>query len=173
MKLNKIAALCKRSKTIEILDEEQTDGTVVQWAGDGKAMYALQGMPVFTPETLFTALGFEMEEKSCWLLNQKQMTIFDMSPAFDTDGEASFDQVGRIEYKGMPLTIAYCEGKTYFFNERYFGPLRLDANFNAHMRKTPAGVPYMVTSDGMFTTAIIAPVETGEEFRNWIKGIIE
>lgn len=167
MKLSKLATICKKSKQIYIIDKPDGEG-IVQWAGVGAAFYELAGMPEFSPETLFVSLGFDLDEKNLWILSREKEKErgLNLGIADDSDIEVKLDNMGSITYKGSELLIAYASGKAWLFDKKYFAPLKMDANFTASLRKFKDS-RVLVTRDGLFPTAIIAPIKT-EALKDWL-----
>lgn len=173
MKLSKLAPICKGCHSIYIRDQLH-GGTLTQWAGDGAAFYSLDGMPVFSPETLFVALGFDIDKKDCWILGQEPMneSILNAEMTDGSDAEMNFDQKASLMMKGKEIIIGYAAGKAYFFNWKYFTPLKMDENFSAVIRKVGAN-EILVTKDGMFPTAMIAPLKLQDDFKSWLENLLK
>lgn len=174
MKLSKLSSICKKRKRIVLFDDTSSEDNV-QWAGDGAAFYELTGLPEFSAESLFTALGFDLSDKDCWILNRRDLDpelINTSMSVEDDDIDATLDPLGSIVFNDTELYIFHAGGEKYLFNKKYFSPLKIDENFSAVIRTT-SSCKYLVTFSGMFPTAIICPVSNGTEVKDWLKALGE
>ena len=171
MKLSKLAKICKDCNQIHIIDTYNGD-ELTQWAGDGSAFYELAGMPEFTAETLFVSLGFDLSKKDCWIMSRREekdeLPVINLAVEDDTDLEAHIEQFGSVSYRGTDYVIVYAGGKMYFFNRKYFAPLKMDENFNTVLRGSGAK-KYLITKDGLFPTALIAPAQISDDMKAFLK----
>lgn len=119
-------------------------------------------MPEFSPETLFVSLGFDLKDKDLWILNREKEaeTGLNLGIEDDSDVEVKFDSMVSITIKGDEYLIAYAMDNAYLFDKRYFSPLKMDESFSASLRKFKDR-RVLVTFDGMFPEAVIAPIDTG------------
>lgn len=145
----------------------------MQWAGTGAAWYELAGMPEFTPETLLVALGFDMDDKSLWILSREKEAEIKLNLGIedDSDIEVKLDSMGTVTYMGTEYLIAYAADKAWLFDKKYFAPLKMDESFSASLRKFKDN-RVLVTFDGMFPTAVIAPINAND-LKGWLGELSE
>lgn len=64
MKIKALAALCKKGKSITILDETDENGQVTrQWICCGTAVYPLDGMPEVTEDTILSVFDVPQSDR--------------------------------------------------------------------------------------------------------------
>lgn len=169
MKLNKIAALCNKVKQISLYTQEDESGEKTQWAGDGCAVYALLGLPIFTAETIMNTFGVDADKKDVWLVRDEPfLEGFDLDAYSDGDVTANFSLENYVTYCGNSYVPVRVSDEVFYIKQKYLNVIKFDEKTQMLARKT-AGNTYFVVTDGLFPIAMIMPVKIEDGMKEWLK----
>ena len=120
MKIKSIAQICKKSKTVFLLEDYENGN---QWIGDGQAFYPVTGLPQLDEESIFTIFDIPEKQQDKWSFNNTAMPghiSFE-----DTDpGEAHIDKYGlQVVYHGRQLKSCLTRHGIEFIDSLYLSPL--------------------------------------------------
>jgi hypothetical protein len=124
MKLQTLVKLCKKEKTMHLLDERNDKDIVVrQWLGTGQALYPLDGILRLELDDI-TSL-YDFDEK----LLEKMMTKHEDLPrsvdfADVAKGEAILEKtILTVNYNGIEAVPFAISDDVLFLDKRYLAPL--------------------------------------------------
>ena len=176
MKISKIAALCKKTKKIMILEQERADDDALQWVGDGAGFYAMEGFPKIRHDSIMRLFDIDPDDESTWFIKEDKFPeTYDLSIYQPDDCIAEFSMENKITMDGITFIPVKEQGKYYFLNEKYFSPLKIEQKMQLIKRETN-GIqkrPYFLLTDGMFPFACIAPGYIDISKYPWLKNIGE
>lgn len=157
MKIKSIAAICRREKRIQLIEENRS-GDIIQYIGDSQAAYQVNGLSELDMESVFTI--FDVPEKDRAKYHAVRGTFPEGIRASDFDqGEKRVDEPRlTISYGGKDLIPLETSEGMVFIESRYLTPLsdsRQDLNLFA--RKAVDGSTYIVAKAGLLLQAIIIP----------------
>lgn len=155
MKFKEIQAICKKTKAIRLFESETS---VLQWLGDGYAIYPLFKMPIFNENTIFAAFDIPDDKKPDYLFKMEPLPE-GLSFADTVEGEM------HIETK-MDLSII--SGKTtleplcinreiMFIDTAYLKPLSDYSELEYYKRISTMGGRYIAVKSGLILVAVIMP----------------
>lgn len=155
MKISKIAALCKKTKSIVHVHGEEFEGT--QWIGTGNALYRVDGMPEFSQESLLALFDVPEDKRSEWMYRAAAPGV-DLRDYVPED--ESIEPVGfPVQYHGGTLQMyspLRSMGAAYL-NTVYLAPLLDEAGkLTMFWRGTGSGQCFAIKS-GLFLRAILFP----------------
>lgn len=153
MKISKIAALCKKTKSIVHIHGEEFEGT--QWIGTAHALYRVDGMPEFSQKSLLTLFDVPEDKRSKWMYRTAApgVDLRDYVPE-----EESIEPVGfPVQYHGGTLQM-YSPLRSFeaaYLNTAYLAPLLDEARkLTMFWRDTGSGQCFAIKS-GLFLRAIL------------------
>lgn len=152
MKLDKLYKALKDGKSLII--EQCTAGSVRQWAGCPAAMYALPGLPVFTPETLLAAIGVSATEFDMWNRSEQISIVEKWLLNYDY-GEQGYASAITIDWGGRSLQPIDFPSGTFLVRTEHLKPL-FDSKepLRYFMIKEKTAI---LVCDGIFPVALIMP----------------
>ena len=155
MKISRIAALCKKTKSIVHVYGEEFEGT--QWIGTGNALYRVDGMPDFSQESLLALFDVPEDKRAEWMYRAAApgADLRDYVPE-----DESVEPVGfPVQYHGgtMHMYSPLRSLEAAYLNTAYLAPL-IDETGNLMMfwRSVGSG-HYFAIKSGLFLRAIIFP----------------
>lgn len=162
MKVKDIAALCKRRKTL-ILTTPDENG--LQFAGDGQAMFLLEGLTDIDLETMLRFMDVTEDEAEIW-----NKIYEDFPPVYDRSETAPQvnavkGKISRIEINGKDLCPLELPDRTIFIHSRYLKAVT-DYTTELKVRMASNGKIYVAVSKGMFVNGIIIPFEIDDVCNN-------
>ena len=178
MRIKAIAGICKKSKSICLVDKESSDGKhTAQWVGDAGAFYPVDGLPYMEMDGIFTI--FEIAEV------QKEKFSTQHLPAVPEGGitfEDTAPYEARLESGDMTINA---DGRTLkplqtsrglvFIDTKYLAPLAPLFDFlEFYERQMASGRPYVAVKAGLILYAVIMPVNAiHDDFVKVLKEIAE
>lgn len=155
MKISKIAALCKKTKSIVHVHGEEFEGT--QWIGTGNALYRVDGMPEFSQDSLLALFDVPEDKRSGWMYRAA-------APGVDLRDYVLSDE--GVEPVGFPVQYHGGTRQMYsplrsmdaaYLNTAYLAPLLDEAGkLTMFWRGTGGGHCFAIKS-GLFLRAILFP----------------
>lgn len=166
MILKKIAALCKSSKEVLLLDQE--DGT--QWVGTGVALYALDEMPTLGERSICTVLDIPPEKAGEMNVQRKEFPETYSTEETEVGERAlQFDMDNFITFEGRTMLPCFFGEEILFIQPKYLGPLEDSEMLALSVRRAANGERYIVAHDGLFLTAILMPIEPRKRALDWME----
>lgn len=161
MKIKNIAAICKKNKSVVLFERYNDEGEVVlQYIGDGAAVYPVIGLPVLDKESVLTIFDVPEKQREDWLV--RSMGVPDGISLDDVDGtEKPVEREAiSIVYSGKTLKPLRTRRGLVFIESRYLSPVSdvLDV-LELYERITPSGTPYIVAKAGFLLQAVIMPFD--------------
>lgn len=155
MKVKDIAALCKRRKTL-ILTTPDENG--LQFAGDGQALFLLEGLTDINIETMLRFMDVTEDEAEIW-----NKIYEDFPPVYDRSETAPQvnavkGKISRIEINGKDLCPLELPDRTIFVHSRYMKAVT-DYSTELKVRMASNGKIYVAICKGMFVNGIIIPFD--------------
>lgn len=156
MKINKIAAICKKSKQVAIFTDPISDG--VQFIGDGYATYSVSGLPELDSKSILTIFDVPECKQEEWAVRSGM--IPDYLNFHDTDSGEKIIEISKpsIILNGKELYPFYMSRGITFFNSSYFKPFANMDYIYFFERYTSQGIPYIAVKSGIILCAIIMPM---------------
>lgn len=165
MKLNSIAAICKKNKCVILFDKVNEDGDcVAQWIGDGYACYPVAGLPYLKEENIMTIFDIPDKDRSKWHFRSDPLP--DGLCFEDTDGgERQLDKADMtIGFGGESLMPLHTLGGLVFIQSKYLAPLADSFSvLELFERRTEKGLSYIVAKAGFLIQAVIMPYDVISE----------
>jgi len=154
MKINKLAAICKRSETIMLYDKE--DGG--QWIGDGAAMYSAYDLPELNDDYIYAI--FDIPEKKQKKMSYRRqgmppsISVADSVPNENMLDPPKFD----ISVAGRILRPLKTQRGLIFIDTKYLLPLAdADDYLELYERISTDGKLYVAVKNGFMLMAVILP----------------
>lgn len=157
MKINKLAALLKKSGTITLYGMERTR---TQWVGDGAAAYPLLGLPYLEESSLYTM--FDINERQQDKLHFQHVDLPDNTNFADTDDCENIIESGKISLAtaGHLIRPLQTQKGIVFIDTKYLAPLSdtlVSAEF--YERISPSGQVYIAVKSGFMLMGVIFPYD--------------
>ena len=170
MKIAKIAAICKRDKTIRLYDKDDNK-EVYQWVGGRGAMYPLYGIPYMDETSIFKIFDIPESSRADYLFKHEQMPNEISVDDFGTRENLLAKALFTFQNAGLVLTL-YPSG-TYgvlCIDTQHLNPLSdVTDMLELYERAMPGGQPYIVAKAGMLVRAVIMPYDAiNEKFKQMI-----
>lgn len=166
MKLNKIKKAVIKEKRMTIIE----DGDGAQWVGVPAAVYSLDGMPHMHDGQICRVLGISAEEAASFS-DIKHYSEFGLLAKYNDADDvppAVKDMDDAITINDTTLVAVTDEnGRTLFFNPGHIAPVAKADVFRL------APDDNLLVYEGLFLTAIICPVQPGEDFTNRMHELYE
>lgn len=161
MKIKNIAAICKKNKGAVLFERYDSDGEVVlQYIGDGFAVYPVIGLPVLDEESVLTIFDIPEKQREDW--HVRQTGIPEWINLDDIDGTEKLVEREAISivYSGKTLKPLRTRRGLVFIESCYLSPVSdvLDV-LELYERITPSGTPYIVAKAGFMLQAVIMPYD--------------
>lgn len=162
MKLSKIAMLCKREKSIALLNDPALNGT--QFLGTDSALYRVDGLPELDKDVIFALFDIpedKQDEYNFRMLGMSYQDVRDLSPT-----DVSAHRVGfpimcqgillRQYSKAIPSEISA------FLDETYLAPFTDERKPPEIYLRGGAEDPIFAVKTGLILRALVfpAPVES-------------
>lgn len=160
MKLKTIAALCKKSQNIVIMEKPAGGNCIKQWIGDGYALYPIAGLPYLDEESIFTI--FDVTEKQRENYSFHQGALPEDLNFGDTDAnERMLDgEKMSIIVAGRTLIPLKTQYGMVFIDEKYLAPIAEAAEvLELYGRITNDGQAYIAAKAGFMLIAVIMPCD--------------
>lgn len=174
MKLKTIAALCKKSQNIVIMEKPAGGGDrVEQWIGDGYALYPVYGLPYLDEEGVFTI--FDVPEKQREKYSFHSGALPEGMRFSDTDRNERIieDEKISIIAAGRTLKPLQTRGGLVFIDAKYLTPLAdMLEVLELYERVKDSGQAYIAAKAGFILVAVIMPYDiVSEEFVKQLQGL--
>ena len=154
MILKNLAAKCRKRKHITIFEDKARD---IQWAGDGKAIYPLFGIPWMTEEQALSM--FDIPEKD--RIKVMASNYGEVSDFFEVQDGAADNEAVAINlpmYFGGKLIYPVTTSQGIdFYDADAFSPIKDSDSPKLYERYTNKGTLYFVAKSGMMVEAVIMP----------------
>lgn len=158
MKYNKIAALIKKSKWLDVKTVDEGE----QWVGDGSAMFPIYGMPQLDNEQIYKLLSLENDKTK---ISDGQAGMFDDS-LFSEDyaGEIQVREFGvNALINGEEHQTLYTELGALLIKSKYIeiaaDNVEIEGQLGIYIRKC-GKIPFIAIKKGFALLSIAAPVYT-------------
>ena len=155
MKISRIAALCKKTKSIVHVYGEEFEGT--QWIGTGNALYRVDGMPDFSQESLLALFDVPEDKRSEWMYRAAApgADLRDYVPE-----DESVEPVGfPVQYHGgtMQMYSPLRSFEAAYLNTAYLAPLIDEAGKLMMFWRGEGSRQCFAIKSGLFLRAILFP----------------
>ena len=157
MKIQKIAKLCKRQSTIEVVDLV-LPGEIVQFVGNGSALYALYGMPRISEDNAFGLFDIPKDKKK--VFSTARFSAAELGYSFQDNPEgdtAVFRSPILLGFNGGSYEVLRTDAGFRVIESVYLEPVA-DGPFTLWLRHTRTGGVRIIVKDADFQlVAIIEP----------------
>jgi hypothetical protein len=157
MKISSVARLCKRTKTIILLNNNPEKPGAAQWVSNGFAMYPLYGLPVLSETHIFTIFEIQNKDKEKYKFRRDMMPAhINLAHTDETDKPLQWPRI-TLGVKGsnwMPLEIS---SGLSFIDMDYLAPYGDPTGIELHERKDAAGKPWIAVKMGMYLVGMLIP----------------
>lgn len=158
MKIKKIAAICTKSKWVEIHDVTDDSGAVTQWMGNREGMYRIDGVPYMAESAVLTFFDIDTNKRAEYGVKQEE--VENMYGLYDdvSENERVLIPLGfSFDFMGGKLVVFQntC-GKTYLINAKYLTPLSDTAEL---WEREIGNAVNIVAKEGFLTCAVITPYD--------------
>lgn len=158
MKTKKIAAICAKSKWVEIHDVTDGNRDTIQWVGNSAAMYRFDGVPYLAEAAVLTFLDIAQDKRKEYGkvheqidndhglhddVNEKDTIVIPLGFIFDFPG-------------GKVAAFQSEKGTVHLVNVRYLTPLSEDTEL---WERTIGEATYIIAKEGFLASAVIEPYE--------------
>lgn len=171
MKLKKIESICKRSKTIVIINDNG-----IQWIGEYGAFYLIEDMPELASESIFAIFDVQAEQREKWFYTeQKRPETIVLSDNCVTDNEISVLSDYELIKNGTTIIPILTSQGLKFINKAYLKPFDKE-QITVYERLDSAGKLYFVIKKGLFIKALILPsvfTDNGADLKEWSRTFAE
>lgn len=163
MKLKVLAGLINRAKELLLLTPE--DGGP-QWAGDGRALYCLEGLPAMSCMELLRMMDIP-EAKAAEIDAKAQSFPAKLSPYIrGLDTKEGLKEIipsdETFTYKGVTLCPFYTrDSAACLFQSKYLKPLE-NADRLSFWLARPGMARFVIAYDGLFPVALLFPFADGK-----------
>lgn len=160
MKIKSIAALCKKSKVVQLVNHLSDSGEVVQqYIGDGTALYPVTGLPILDEESILTIFDIPEKQKSDWSVREHtELPGVSLEDLDLSDKLIEKQFIVRFDYAGINLKPMPTSRGIVFVDSKYLTPVLDTADIlEFYERKTPSGDIYIVVKAGLLFQALIVP----------------
>lgn len=174
MKIKKIAAICTKTKWVELRDVMTESGDTIQWVGNGSAMYRIDGVPYLGKTSVMTLLDIPQSKRADFGQIHEEI-------GYD---HGLHDDMNDEDVMVMPLDFSFeylngkasafqsLNGKVHLVNTRHLSPLGEEADL---WERRIGKATYLVAKEGFLACAIIKPYEPPkgllEQLKTVAKGV--
>lgn len=160
MKLRKLESLIKKNKVLRLYDYGP-----IQWMGDGKCLFPLEGLPFIEGiEILYTLL--DIDEKKQEKISFDRLPVPEGVSLEDNSKEDELLEAAKftLQHAGQEYIPMFCPPEIYpheviFMEDDYLGPVSdVTECREFYLRQTSAGAPYIAVKSGMVLVGIIFPM---------------
>lgn len=158
MVVKKIVQMCKKTGVLSLWDDESKG---LQWMGNGYALYPLEQMPYFVPETVCRAydISEKQAEKIHFTHNRKLPVGLNTG---DIDGAETVIEPLKMTliHSGQMVQPYMTSRGIKFMDMKYMEPIQDEGNsyINVYERFTENGELYFAVKSGMLLVAVIMPI---------------
>lgn len=155
MKFKEIQAICKKTKAIRLYENETN---VLQWIGDGYAIYPLFKMPIFKEDTIFAAFDIPDEKKPDYLFKMEPLPE-ELSFADTVEGEEHIEIKMRLSILVGKIVLEplYLDREIMFIDTAYLKPIADYSELEYYKRISAMGNRYIAVKSGLILVAVIIP----------------
>ena len=155
MKIKAIAKLCKDTRQIIIMDDDQGD---VQWISNGVGIYPLWGMPELDPDTVCIILDIPEEERAKYKITRQGMPKNLCFRDHDDTERLVLNNLLTIGFGGEELMPARTSLGLWFYNQSLLRPLSdIKKPVEIYERETSDGQVYLACKTGVLLQSVILP----------------
>lgn len=169
-----LLTLCKKDKHAVIF-EMPTKSGIVQYIGNGAALYPAIGLPLLDKESLLTIFDIPERQREDWFVRIADITSEINLNDIDADEKLVEREAISIIYSGKTLKPLQTRRGLVFIESRYLAPVSdvLDV-LELYERITPSGMPYIVAKAGFLLQAVIMPYKViSQQFVDKLKKLTE
>lgn len=155
MKINKIASLLKKGKTIHLYD-----GTDCQWVSTGYATYSLAGLPWLEEKNIVTMFDIPEDQRGKYYFEHKELPqTMNFSDTDKTEGVIDSEHI-KIGTHGCILKIFQTSSGAAFVDSDLLVPFKDSLDYlEYYERHTVDGKVYIAVKNGLTLIGIILPSE--------------
>lgn len=171
MKLSKIAQLCKRYPRVSVFKTGQT-----QWISVGAAAYPAYGLPPITGgEQLAVIMDIPEDKREDFQVDFIEPDNLELFDDYDI-GEHTLREVNYsfMQNGSMLMPLFTADGRVYWINECYLGPVADEDNLTYWIREMWDGMYAVAVKSGYEIKAVIgvriASLDTDEAMREVLSG---
>lgn len=167
MKIKSLAKVCASNHTVAICAHTDVDdGQLVQYIGNGHAIYAVRGLPRMNKDAMLTLFDVKEKDKSKWYAPEGVTTGgFDMQDTTDDEQPLRWELPCVHSGGAVMMPLETEEGDLYFIDKMYIAPVnQTEDMLGLFLRRTEGGSPYVVAKDGFMFQAAIMPIMINEDF---------
>jgi len=166
VKIKTLGAMCKRAGDFRLYDQRNSEGSiVVQWLGDGGAIYPLHGLPRLGEEHI--AAFFELTEKQLEKISVRHYEELPEKLNFDDYDPAEValdDREMTLAYGKYIVKPLITRDGLELINNEYMTPLADVADhLMIHERKTEGGQTYFAVKMGLMLVGLVMPLNLIED----------
>jgi hypothetical protein len=163
MKIKAIAALCKKSKCVFLIDKLGDEYTT-QWAGDGKALYPLINIPYVETDNLCAIFEYTTKQQEDFMIRHTNLpTHISLEDTDPTEKMLQKENIS-ISYDGRLLKPLHTSKGIVFIDCKYFSPLSdILSSMELYERINTSGQAYIVAKVGFLLFAVIMPYDALNE----------
>lgn len=160
MKINKIAGICKKSKTAILFEKSESGIVHQQFISDGNAIYPISGLPYLQQENIYTIFDVPEKDKEKWYFKQTPLpSNINMDDTDDTERAIEAEDVSIYRH-GNALKALSTSAGIVFIKCAYIAPIAdvMDV-LEYYERTTEDGGLYIAVKAGFLLQAVISPCE--------------
>lgn len=160
MKIKSIAAICKKSKMVHLVNYLSKDGEITQqYIGDGVAMYPVTGLPVLDKDSILTIFDIPERQRSDWVVREDEdFTLVNLDDLDLSDKLIDKNLPVGIDYAGKSLKPIPTSKGIVFLESKYLTPILDTADLlEYYERKTRNGNILVAVKAGLLLHALIVP----------------
>lgn len=172
MKIKGLAKVCASNHTVAISKETRVDdGQLVQYIGNGHAIYAVRGLPHMNKDAMMTLFDVKEKDKCKWYAPEGVTAGgFDLQDTTDAELPLRWDLPCVHSGGAVMMPLETEEGDLYFIDRMYLAPVnQTEDMLGLFLRRTESGAPYIVAKDGFMFQAVIMPIYINEDFADRLK----
>lgn len=167
MKHKKIVQLCKSNKNLQLFG---IGIDIVQWLGDGKAVYPMFDLPLYSCDSL--CRSYDITDKQAESITMEHHGTLPTEYCFDdtdkTERIAARAPISII-YAGTVLVPIQTETGIQCIQEKYLEPFADYKDIEIYKRGTGDG--YFAVKNGLILIGIILPYPISEQLANEVRKI--
>ena len=165
MKLKKIESICKRSKTISIIVDENN-----QWIGEYGAYYLIEDLPTLSKEQIFAIFDIQPDQQEKYSFSQMNKAYYlILDDNFRTDNSVDIFSEFSLTSDGTEIIPVETSQGLKFIAKRYLKPFDKE-QITVFERTSDTGSLYFIVKKGIFIKAVILPLmlkENGKSLEEW------
>lgn len=163
MKLSKVAAAFKPSKTARIVVRTDENGEIKrQFVTNGAALYPLDGLPMLDEQSILSVFDIPKDKQSEWITKVESANESEFLKAVLEDNDDSDTEIHHtgmmFDYMDTTMIAYFSQSGVVFLNANYIKPIANEGDsIGFYTRKTISG-NIIVAKTGFLLIAVIMPV---------------